>query len=54
MLPTSHDLALVRAMLHTSLGSREECQVEPEKIPRKRAEDLISLFVTDWRPLLRR
>jgi hypothetical protein len=36
-------------MLHTSPG-REECQVEPEKTSRERAEDLISLLVPDWRP----
>ena len=39
ILPTSHDLALVHAMLHTSSGRREECQVEPEKIPRERARE---------------
>jgi hypothetical protein len=43
-------LALVRAMLHTSSKRREECQVEPEKTLRERAEDLISLLVPDWRP----
>src|SRR5215217_5071603 len=42
-------LALGCAMLHTS-SRWEECQVEPQKTPRERAEDLISLLVPDWRP----
>jgi uncharacterized protein YjbI with pentapeptide repeats len=37
-------------MLHTSPYREEECQVEPEKTPRERANDLISLLVSDWRP----
>jgi Pentapeptide repeats (8 copies) len=37
-------------MLHTSSKRREECQVQPEKTLRERAEDLISLLVPDWRP----
>jgi len=36
-------------MLHTS-HHREGYQVEPEKTPRERIEDLISLVVPDWRP----
>src|SRR5215208_726987 len=36
-------------MLHTS-RREEECQVEPEKTSRTRAEDLLSLLVSDWRP----
>jgi hypothetical protein len=37
-------------MLHTSPNREEEAQVEPEKTPRERAEDLIRLLVPDWRP----
>jgi hypothetical protein len=37
-------------MLHTSPHREEECQVDSEKTPRERAEDLISLLVSDWRP----
>jgi hypothetical protein len=36
-------------MLHTSFRREEECQVEPDKTPRDRAEDLIRLMVPDWR-----
>jgi uncharacterized protein YjbI with pentapeptide repeats len=39
-------------MVHTSPCREEECQVQPEKTPRKRAEDLISLLVPDWQPTL--
>ena len=49
ILPTGHDLALVRAMLHTSSG-RSNAQVEPEKTPRERAQSLISPLVPSWRP----
>src|SRR5918994_4267886 len=37
-------------MLHTSFRREEECQMEPDKTPRDRAEDLIRLMVPDWRP----
>src|SRR5215213_10229604 len=37
-------------MLHTSSGRRGMSQVEPDKTPRKRADDLIRLLVPDWRP----
>ena len=37
-------------MFHTSSPREGECQVQPEKTPRGRAEDLISLLVSDWRP----
>src|SRR5215208_6488774 len=37
-------------MLHTSPRREEERQVEPEKTPRERAEDLINLLVPAWRP----
>ena len=37
-------------LLHTSPGRKEVRQVEQEKTPRERTEDLISLFVSDWRP----
>ncbi len=46
--PTSV-LAPGRAMLHT-YPRREECEVEPEKTSRERAEDPISLLVPTWRP----
>ena len=39
ILPTSHEIALVHAMLHTSSGRREECQMEPEMIPHERARE---------------
>jgi hypothetical protein len=39
-------------MRHTSPRREEEGQVEPEKTPRQRAEDLISLLVSGWRPTL--
>jgi hypothetical protein len=37
-------------MRHTSPCREEEYQVEPEKTPRERAEDLMRLLVPDWRP----
>jgi hypothetical protein len=43
----------VRAMPHTSPERRWERQVEPEKTPRERAEDLIRLLMPDWRPTAR-
>jgi hypothetical protein len=33
--------------------TEEERQVEPEKTPRERAEDLIRLLMPDWRPTAR-
>ena len=50
MLSASYRVAQVRPMLHTVLERSEERQVEPKKTPRDRAEDLIWLLVSDWRP----
>src|SRR5215208_2830968 len=40
-------------MPHTSPERRRNVQVEPEKTPRERAEDLIRLLMPDWRPTAR-